>query len=144
MDRNSAKPTKTNKDHQKQMVWQILVPIAIGALIVLGVAVVVSLSASGQVPTVQAWSSATSIMLVIPVCFGGLLTLAILLLLIFGMSKLLKVTSPYMRVVQNYIAAAGIYIQIALDKVAGPVLKTHSQRAAWLAFWQNIIPKKSK
>lgn len=133
-----------DKDHQKQMVWQILVPIGIGALIVLGVALVVSLSASGQVPTVQAWSSASAIMLVIPVCFGGLLTLAILILMIFGMSKLLKVTSPYMRVAQNYIAAAGIYIQIALDKVAAPVLKTHSQRAAWQAFWQNIIPKRSK
>ncbi len=144
MDRNISKPTKTDKDHQKQMVWQILVPIGIGALIVLGVALVVSLSASGQVQSVQAWSSASAIMLVIPVCFGGLLTLAILILLIFGMSKLLKVTSPYMRVAQNYIATAGIYVQIALDKVAYPVLKTHSQRAAWQAFWQNIIPKRSK
>lgn len=137
-------PQPDVNQHRRQSTWQIIVPLVICGVLTLAAAVWAAFTASGQVANIQAWSSATTIFLVMPVCLGGLLNLTLLILFIYGLGKLQRVTPLYMRVAQNYIGAAGLYIQVALAKIIEPFLRGHAQRAAWQTFWNRILPKRSK
>ena len=135
-------PNPPDPKHKRQTLWQIFIPLALGVLILLAVSVLVTVRAGTQAEIVHTGASVTALFFILPTCIGGIIMLALLLLLIVGVNKLLRVTTPYLRAGQAYVAAAGIYIQMALDKAASPAIAVRSRNASWKAFWRGIFPKR--
>ncbi len=132
----------TNPQHRREVTWQIFLPIVLASMVILGLSVWTAVAAAGQREQSSAWASVSAIFLITPVCLGGVVLFALIGAAVYGMNKLLCLLPLYTRLVQLYVFRAGIYLQIAFDRVAEPFLKVQSNRAAWQAFWDKILRKK--
>src|SRR5512140_2541351 len=64
--------------HRRQAAWQILVPVIVAGLLLIGAAVLVSLATFRGHGDVERWAAISTIWLVLPVMLGGLLVLVAL------------------------------------------------------------------
>jgi hypothetical protein len=65
--------------HRRQVAWQIVLPVILGSLLVIVLAVLVGLATFGGTGDVSRWAAISTIWLVIPVMFVGLLILVALI-----------------------------------------------------------------
>lgn len=135
---------KRERSHKNQVAWFILAPVVLAALAAVGLLVLTSVEAGSNQQTVSALSSVTTIFLLIPMCLGGIVNFILIAALVLGVVKLRKVTPKGMRIAQNYVAAAGIYVAIGLEKLARPHINLKSKMAGWAAFWRNLPPKRNE
>ena len=76
------------KQHRKEVFWQIWLPIGIGALALLALGVMAGLSLQGGTDSAARWGNIAVMWLILPVFALGLLSLSLLFGLIFGVFKL--------------------------------------------------------
>ncbi len=81
--------------HRSQFWTQIFLPVMLTALVVIAVAVLVGAAAFGAKGDSQRWAEVSTIWLVIPLMFFGLLFLVILIGLIYLLARALKLIPPY-------------------------------------------------
>jgi len=80
--------TEAEFRHQRQFVWQILIPI-LAAVIVFLLIVVLSISVAGSTPELnEKWAHISTVFLLLPTFLFGLITLALVILLIWLIEKL--------------------------------------------------------
>jgi Na+-transporting methylmalonyl-CoA/oxaloacetate decarboxylase gamma subunit len=93
--------------HKRQFTWQILMPMALVVLagLVAG-GFVIANAASGQ-EQVGVWADISVIWLIVPALFFALAFLAILVMIVYGMTRLLEALPPYTS------KAQGIFNQVA-------------------------------
>jgi amino acid transporter len=120
----------THRIHQREVFWQITIPLILGALIVLGFAAAVSI---GSTQEVSRWSEISLIWLIIPVLFVSLLFLVILAGLVYAATWILRNLPPYTRLAQDAVARIGEVVRKGADKTVEPVLRIHMFFAAWRA-----------
>lgn len=109
--------------HQKEVLWQITLPLVLGILLFLGAAVLVSLGAASDI---SRWADATLVWLIIPWLVVAFLAIAILSGLVYGVVKLIQVApfgffrlNEFIRRIQGIISRVG-------DRAVEPVLKAAS------------------
>lgn len=116
---------QTRARHQKEVLWQITLPLILGITLFLGASVLVTLGASGDVTR---WADATLVWLIMPWLVVSILVIIILSALVYGVIKLIQVApfgfyrlNEFLQRVKGIITKAG-------DKAVEPVLKTASLR----------------
>ena len=116
---------KTQVVHKRETFWQITFPLIIGLILVLALAVLAVLAATGEGPIGQAGDAAL-IFLIIPLMIVTILFTVIFGAIAFGIIKL-NVTLPiYTRQAQDAFERVRQQIQMGSDKAVEPFLKIQS------------------
>ncbi|MBK7453993.1 MAG: hypothetical protein IPJ46_09840 [Anaerolineales bacterium] len=108
--------------HRKQRTMQIILPVVVSAILMIGLVVLTSLITFRSEGDVSRWAAISTIWIIIPVLVAGLITLAILIGLIYLMARALSALPAYTAIAQDYVYLAKSYIIRAADKVAVPVI----------------------
>lgn len=138
MDSRPAARIKPGSRHNRQVFWQILLPVILAFLAGITLVVLLSIStANGSTASAQ-WSSIATIWLILPLMvFGGFfaLTLAGLIYLISRMQRKLP---TYTHLVNTYIQIFNIRVGILYDQAARPQITALSRWAGWRTFWKRL------
>ncbi len=114
--------TPSIKAHKRQAFWQITFPLVMTVLLVLAVAVLTGISAFGEASGSVRWAAISTIWLVVPVMLIAFVFLAVLVAMIYGMMRLLKIIPPYTGKAQYYVNRAADKIKTAADVATRPVI----------------------
>lgn len=110
------------QQHRKQRTMQIILPVVVSAILMVGLIVLISLVTFKSEGDVSRWAAISTIWIIIPVLVAGLITLATLIGLIYLMARALSALPAYTAIAQDYVYLAKSYIIRAADKVAVPVI----------------------
>lgn len=126
--------------HRNQVMRQIILPVVLSALVLIGIVVWVSYATFNQGGDVGRWAAISTIWVIIPMLIGGLVVLAILGGLIYGMARLLEALPYYTGIAQDYIFIARGYIIRGADMAVKPILKLNEWLQTAKAFFERITP----
>jgi hypothetical protein len=108
--------------HRKQRTTQIILPMVISMMALIGVIVLVSLATFKSNGDVSRWAAISTIWIVIPILIAGLILLAILIGLIYLMARALGALPHYTGIAQDYVYMAQDYIVRGANMVVKPVI----------------------
>jgi len=126
--------------HRKQVMRQVILPVILSALVLVAIVVWVSISTFSQGGDVGRWAAISTMWVIIPMLLGGLVVLAILGGLIYGMARLLGALPYYTGIVQDYIHIARSYIIRAANMAAKPIISLNGWLETAKAFFERITP----
>lgn len=152
MEHHAAQLTPKQKNqpsqrrHKRQRFWQILLPVILGGLITLSVAVLMAATIAG-VPTGlnESQGADTSLIwIIIPLMLAALVFALILMGLIYGIAKLLNILPGYAQLVQYYVRLAADKIQSGAKQAPAPIIKLESLSASVGAFFTALFGRSGK
>lgn len=108
--------------HRRELAWQIILPVALTSLLIVALIVVINVATFNQGGDVGRWAAISTIWIVIPIMLAGLVLLALLVALVYGMKRLLDITPTYTGLAQDYVHIAAGYVRRAADMAVKPVL----------------------
>ena len=126
--------------HRKQVMQKIILPVVLSALVLVGIVVWVSIATFSQGGDVGRWAAISTIWVIIPMLVGGLVVLAILGGLIYGMAKLLDALPYYTSIAQDYVIIARGYIIRAADMAVKPILAVNGWLETMKTFFERMTP----
>ena len=109
------------KQHRKQLISQIILPVVISALFIVGLIVLVNVATFRDNGDVGRWAAISTIWIVIPVMVAGLIFFIILGGIVYLLKYLLNITPGYTRQVQEFVYLIFSYIKRAADAAVKPV-----------------------
>ncbi len=122
-DRLSASPEHYSYQlHRKQRNMQIILPVVLGAVILVGMIVLISLATFKSNGDVGRWAAISTMWIIIPILLAGLLLLAILIGLIYLMARALGALPYYTGIAQDYVYKARGYIIHGADMAVKPII----------------------
>ena len=121
--------------HRKQLMWQIILPIALTSLLIIALIVLINIAAFRDNGDVARWAAVSTIWIVIPIMIGMLIFLAILGGLVYLMAKLLNITPTYTGQVQDFVYKIANYAKRGTDAVVKPILGFEGIKASINAFF---------
>jgi uncharacterized membrane protein len=123
--------------HKRQRFWQILLPVLLGSLIPLAVAVLMVMTITGGATglNVSQGADAALIWIIIPLMLVALLFTVILLGTIYGIAKLLNLLPGYTHLAQHYVSWAADKIQFGAKQASAPIIKLKGVSASVSAFF---------
>ncbi len=124
--------------HRKQRVTQIILPMVIVVLLMIGLIALISLATFNAGGDVGRWAAISTIWIVIPIMLSGLIMLAILVGLIYLMARALGALPYYTGLAQDYVYIARGYIIRAADAVVKPVIALNGYLENIIAFFGRI------
>lgn len=140
-DRLKTKPEHYSYlKHRNQVMRQIVLPVILSALVLVGIVVWVSVATFTQGGDVGRWAAISTMWISLFILLGGLITLAILGGLIYGMSRLLSALPYYTGIAQDYIFIARGYIMRGADMAVKPILKLNDWLQTTKAFFERMTP----
>jgi len=122
---------KPTKEHRKQVLWQIWLPLSLGIAMFLCLAV--ASVRAGPVTTAKL-ANLSSIYIIIPNMVIGLIFLTLLGAMIYGIVRLLSMFLIYSRQVQDYFFNAAVFIHLWSDKAVAPIFSIKAGLAGIRAF----------
>ncbi|MEW5830107.1 MAG: hypothetical protein AB1846_14525 [Chloroflexota bacterium] len=114
--------TPSIKAHKRQAFWQITLPLAVTALLILAVAVLAGISAFGDKTGSERWAAISTIWLVVPVMFIAVVFLVVLAALIYGLARLLKIIPPYSGKAQYHANHIAGKVRTVADTAVKPIM----------------------
>jgi hypothetical protein len=126
--------------HRKQRDRQIILPVVISTLLMILAIVLISLATFKSDGDVARWAAISTIWIIIPILVGGLISLALLVALIYGMARLLSALPHYTGIAQDYVYLARSYIIRGADAASNSVIAIDGFIANIKSFFQRIIP----
>ena len=126
--------------HRRQVMRQVVLPVVLSALALVGMIVWVSIATFKQGGDVGRWAAVSTIWVIIPTLLGGLVVLAILGGLIYGMARLLKALPYYTGIAQDYVVLARGYIVRGADMSVKPIVALNGWLQTAKAFFERITP----
>jgi hypothetical protein len=110
------------KQHRKQLVSQIILPVVITAILIVGLIVLVNVATFRDNGDVGRWAAISTIWIIIPMMVAGLIFLIILGGIVYLLKYLLNIAPVYTGQAQDFIYKIYGYITRAADAVAKPVI----------------------
>ena len=123
------------KRHRREMMWQIVLPVAFAALLFIALIVLINIATFTQGGDVGRWAAISTMWIVIPVMVAGLILLVILAGLIYLMFRLLGITPTYTGIAQDYVNKAAVYVKRGTEMAVKPVLFLDGIGASIKAFF---------
>ncbi len=122
------------------MFWQILLPVILVGLLMVGVITLVILTATGGDPVgqVSTWADTSLIWLILPALLFAVVVLVILGGLIYLLAKLLNIIPGYTSVVQDFFRRVSHIVGNIADKFASPFIAVKSVGAATNKFLERV------
>lgn len=108
--------------HRKQRMTQIFLPVALSAVLFIGMIVLVCFATFKLNGDVGRWAEISTIWISIPIIVTGLIFLAILIGLIYTLVRVLVILPHYTSLAQDYIYITRSYIIRGADMVVKPVI----------------------
>jgi uncharacterized membrane protein len=121
--------------HRRQVVRQIVLPVVLSALLMIGLIVLICLSTFNQSGDVGRWAAISTIWIVIPVMLAGLLVLVVLIGIIYLLARALGALPYYTGIAQDYVYIARGYIIRGADMVVKPIISLN----AWLENLKDFV-----
>jgi len=122
--------------HRRDVNINILLPVILAALVVVGLAVLAIFGATGNNAAVSLWADVAAIWVIIPMMFLMLVIVVLTGAIVYGMSRLLKVSPHYTGLAQEYALWFAAEVRLWADRAVKPVLLVKS--------WSGIFGKKQK
>jgi len=110
------------QQHRKQRATQIILPMVIVVLFMIGLIALISFAAFSSGGDVGRWAAISTIWIIIPIMVAGLIVLALLIGLIYLMARGLGMLPHYTGLAQDYVYIARGYIIRAANMVVKPVI----------------------
>lgn len=124
------------KRHRRELAWQIILPVALTALlIVVLIVLMINIATFQQGGDVARWAAVSTIWIVIPMMIAGLVFLALLVALVYLMKRLLGITPTYTGLAQDYVHKAAAYVRRGTEMAVRPVLFLNGIGAGIKAFF---------
>jgi hypothetical protein len=117
-----ATPEERIKEHKRQMLLQVWLPLAFGSLLILAVAVITVLGAASGNSQIERWGNISAVYILIPSLLGSLITIALLVLMIKGLASLIKKLPGWMYLTQALFARIYALVYQAANRAAAPVV----------------------
>jgi len=128
------------RNHRKQMMWQIILPITVTVILCIALIVLINLAAFRDGGDVARWAAVSTIWIVVPIMVGLVIVLALLGGLVYLMYKLLDITPTYTGLAQDYVHKAAAYIKRGADAVVKPIIGLNGILASINAFFERMKP----
>lgn len=126
--------------HRKQVVRQIILPVVLAVLVMIGMVVLISFATFNQGGDVGRWAAISTIWIVIPVMIAGLVLLVLLVGLVYLLARALGALPYYTGLAQDYVyKARGIIIRGA-NMIVKPILVVDGFLENIRAFFGRITP----
>jgi uncharacterized protein involved in cysteine biosynthesis len=113
----------TTRHHRRETWWQISLPLLVGALIFVALAVGANF---GTNEAVGQWARIAMILLAIPVIILALITLVVLVAFIYLIARLTGLIPPYAFLAQEFFARLARMSRQAADKAVEPILRLNA------------------
>ena len=128
----------TRRRHQKEMLWQVTIPMLIGSLILLAFAVL----AAGIVPgEARRWADISMIWLIVPLMLVTLLSLLFLAGSIYAVMRLILVLPKYSYQALGWLLLLGLNLQRLNDRLVEPFLRVHMASASMKTLGRRVSKK---
>jgi hypothetical protein len=121
---------------------QIWLPLILGSVIVLGLAGLTVLGAVQGSGDVTRWSNLSAVYLLIPTLLSSLLTIAVLVLCIYGLSKLSKKMPGWLAVAQSFIMMVPVRVRQLADRLVAPVISVNSASGGMSGAFRTLFTRK--
>ncbi len=108
--------------HRRQLTSQIILPMALTALLFVALIVLISLATFGGTGDSARWAEISTVWIAIPVLILGFVFLALLVGIIYLLARLLGITPTYTSQAQDFVQKLAIRIQRAADLSVRPIL----------------------
>jgi fatty acid desaturase len=110
--------------HQKQRFWQILFPVLLFGLLLIGVCVLMILTVAGIETGVNLsqFADTALIWIILPMLAAAIMGAIILFFLIYGIARLLKVLPGFTFRVQEIFSDISYHAHVITDKLAAPTI----------------------
>jgi hypothetical protein len=108
--------------HRKQLISQIILPVVISSILIVGLIVLVNVATFRDNGDVGRWAAISTIWIVIPMMVAGLIFLIILGGIVYLLKYLLNLTPIYTGQAQNFVYKIFGYIKRASDAAVKPVI----------------------
>ena len=122
-DRNPV----TRKRHRREVLLQITVPVSIGAIILLVLAVLVT---QGGASNASVWADISLIWLIIPVLIFSLILAIFMAGITYAVVYLIGVLPYYFYQAHEWLIAFGIQVKRAGDTVVEPIIRVQAFNAS--------------
>jgi len=122
-DRLSAPPEHYSYQlHRKQRNTQIILPVVLGAIILIGMILLISITTFKSNGDLSRWAAISTIWILIPILLLGLVLLGVLIGLIYLMARALGALPRYTGIAQDYVFKARGYIVRAAIMATKPII----------------------
>jgi hypothetical protein len=122
--------------HRHQFSRQIILPMVLAVVVIIAVAVLVGIATFSWSGDVARWAEISTIWMVVPLMFFGIIMLALFAGLVYGLGYLLKIAPRYTGIAQNWLLWLNYKIQLITDQIIEPVLQ--------LKAWTGVFSKEEK
>lgn len=123
------------RKHRRQTWLHIYLPLLLAGGVGIALAVVIGLAAFGESGDSQRWAAISTIWLLFPLLFLGLLFLVVVLAACYLLARALKFIPPYTAKAQSYVSRATRQVKRASDLAVRPVLFVQGIVASLGAIW---------
>jgi hypothetical protein len=113
----------TYQSHRKQVLWQITIPLVIGAVIILILAVLVT---TGSPQTASLWADISLVWLIIPVMIVSLILLVLLAGLAYAVIWLVRTIPGYAMQAQNFMIMIASQVEKLGNVIVEPILRLNA------------------
>ena len=119
----------TQRQHRKEVLWQITVPLVVGVLLLLAACIGVPYGGATNTIMVDRLASVSIIWLIIPMMVIALIFLVITSGLAYGLMRLNGILPVYTRKLQDVFVLIETRVKRAADAAAEPIIKVQSTLA---------------
>ncbi|MFN8412285.1 MAG: hypothetical protein U0Z26_07850 [Anaerolineales bacterium] len=123
--------------HRKQVVRQVILPVIIASLLLIGLVVLICFATFNQGGDVGRWAAISTIWIVIPLLLVGLILLVLLIGLIYLMARALGGLPYYTGIAQDYVYKAQGYIVRGAEMVVKPV----AAMGGWIEYIKDFLER---
>lgn len=126
----------TQREHRREVFWQITLPIIVGVVLVLTAAAGAIWAGVANTGDVSKWADVSLIWLILPLMVVSFLFLGLLAGLIYVFTLSLQRLPFFMHRVQKFFVLVSLRVSKVADGAVEPVMRVQSFSAAWKALWR--------
>lgn len=109
------------KRHRKELAWQIILPVVLAVIFIVGLIVLVNVATFRDNGDVGRWAAISTIWIVMPVMVAGLIFFIILGGVVYLLKYLLNIAPVYTGQAQDFVHKIAGYIKRMADATVRPV-----------------------
>ena len=110
------------KRHRKEVAWQIILPVVLAAILIIGLIVLVNVATFRDNGDVGRWAAISTIWIAIPMMVAGLIFFIILGGIVYLLKYLLNITPRYTGQAQDFVYKIAGHIKRFADAIVKPVI----------------------
>jgi hypothetical protein len=126
------------KQHRQEVIWQIWMPVVLGSFALLTLGVLAGFTLQSGSDSSARWAQISTMWLILPFFFIGILILLVLVGLIVGVTKLNQILPDYANIAQVYTQRVAAKVQNITLKSAQPIIILRGYKAAMDQFWSAL------